>query len=171
MKFRLALLLMVSAAGCSPTFNWREVRQEGAPVQMLLPCKPDMGQRELQLVQGQSHMVQMIGCKTGGFTFTVAWADVRHGSLTNAALSAWQTATVDQLNNRNRVDRSVKISGLSVYSPSTLVSVSGVTESGARVVMEGVWFTKDTYVIQAMIVGEASADQVSEPFFSGLSLQ
>jgi hypothetical protein len=170
LQFACMLVLLVSGVGCSPTFNWREVRQDGAPINMMLPCKPDMGQRELPLIQGQSHMVQMVGCKTGGYTFAIAWADVRQPSLANAALMAWRSATLDQLHVRTRTDSPVNISGVGTQHPTTLIRVAGATTKGEQVAMEGVWFTKGSYVFQAMIVGDKAADQVTEPFFSGLTL-
>lgn len=173
MKLRLAymLVLLMSWVGCSPTFNWREVRQDGAPIKMMLPCKPDMGQRELPLIQGQSHMVHMVGCKTGGYTFAIAWADVRQASMASAALIAWRSATLEQLHVDTRSDSPVSISGVGRQHPTTLVRVAGVTAKGEQVAMEGAWFIKDSYVFQAMIVGDRPADQVSEPFFSGMTLQ
>ena len=64
---------MLSA--CTPAFNWREVGFEDQPVTALLPCKPDRGTRTVSLAGGSRSMT-MLGCETGGATFTLAVVDV-----------------------------------------------------------------------------------------------
>jgi hypothetical protein len=56
---------------CTPAFNWREVAFAGLPVVALLPCKPDRGERSVQLA-GAPRPVVMAGCKAGEAMFTVA---------------------------------------------------------------------------------------------------
>ena len=38
--FAAALAAGLALAGCSPAFNWREVRPENTHLQVLLPCNP-----------------------------------------------------------------------------------------------------------------------------------
>ena len=98
--------------GCSPTYNWREVMLEGALVKLMLPCKPDSGKRELPLVHGQRNWVHMVGCETGGLTFSFAWADVKQVALTSSAVTTWQRATLEQLKVNVRTEQPITISGV-----------------------------------------------------------
>ncbi len=67
----VAIGLFGMVAACTPAFNWRDVGFDGAPVTALLPCKPDRGERTVALAGAPRQMV-MVGCETGGATFTVA---------------------------------------------------------------------------------------------------
>ena len=44
-----ALLCAAALTACSPTFNWREVRAEGAGLKAVLPCKPDKSERTVPM--------------------------------------------------------------------------------------------------------------------------
>ena len=58
-RFLLAAALLGLAA-CSPTFNWREVRVESAPLKAMLPCKPDRGSRAVPMA-GRQVELQVLG--------------------------------------------------------------------------------------------------------------
>ena len=65
--FAAALAAGLALAGCSPAFNWREVRPENTRLQVLLPCKPDKAQKVVPL-GGQATTLSMLGCDAGGAT-------------------------------------------------------------------------------------------------------
>ena len=87
----LAGLLLLAA--CNPTFNWRTVRGDGAPMQALMPCKPDRAEREVPL-GGLNVTLHMMSCDTGGLTFAVAWLDAGDATRAAIALDAWRRATL-----------------------------------------------------------------------------
>ncbi len=74
-KFISVAALLSLFFACTPAFNWREVGFEDQPVTALLPCKPDRGTRTVSLAGG-SRTMTMLGCETGGATFTLAVVDV-----------------------------------------------------------------------------------------------
>jgi hypothetical protein len=83
-------VLYVVLSGCTPTFNWRDVSFEQAPVGALLPCKPDRGSRPVELA-GYKATMHMAGCEAGGAMFAVAWVeltDAKHSAAVLAALEA-----------------------------------------------------------------------------------
>ena len=97
-----AMLLIAGYAcllvACSPTFNWREVALDNAPVTVLLPCKPDHASRMVPLA-GATRLMAMVGCEAGGATFTVAVIDVGDEQKVSAAtqeLRAMSKATHSQ---------------------------------------------------------------------------
>lgn len=69
------IAVSASFAGCTPAFNWREVGFDQAGVTALLPCKPDRGERSVQLA-GQAVQMSMAGCEAGGAMFTLSLVEV-----------------------------------------------------------------------------------------------
>jgi hypothetical protein len=69
------IVILMSLSGCTPTFNWREVRFDQAGVTALLPCKPDRAVRVVQLA-GLPVTTNMAGCEAGGAMFTAALFEV-----------------------------------------------------------------------------------------------
>lgn len=87
-------LTVVSLAGCSPTYNWREVRPEGAPLRAMLPCKPDRAERALPLLGPQAAAVPvwMLSCTAGGHRFALAAARLPDGVPAARVLRDWRLA-------------------------------------------------------------------------------
>jgi hypothetical protein len=81
---------------CSPALNWREVRADGTPVQMLLPCKPERAIRAVPLLglDVPPLDLHMLSCETGGATYAVAAARLPDDSPPTAdrAVQAWRLA-------------------------------------------------------------------------------
>lgn len=65
----LALLML---AGCSPTYDWRQVEPEQAPVTVALPAKPAQMTRSINL-DGLKVSMEMHGARAGGQSYTVGW--------------------------------------------------------------------------------------------------
>src|ERR1700761_8045790 len=94
--FRLAALALAVLAGCSPTFNWREVPVGDDGVVALLPCKPDRASRRIPL-GSEAVPVEMVGCAAGGATFAVARATAGSPAQADSWMKAWRAATREQL--------------------------------------------------------------------------
>ncbi|MBK6852070.1 MAG: hypothetical protein IPG93_10715 [Burkholderiales bacterium] len=58
--------------GCSPALDWREARL-GGQVQLVIPCKPDRIERQLELAGGQAQAL-MVVCDAEG----VSWSATRY---------------------------------------------------------------------------------------------
>src|SRR5512134_2247565 len=91
-----ALLAAGLAAGCSPTFNWREVRAEPTPLTAMLPCKPDKATREVPMA-GRRVELTALSCEAGGATFALLFADVGEPARLGEVLAQWNTATLGNL--------------------------------------------------------------------------
>lgn len=83
--------LCVWASACSPTFNWRNVPLDGAPLQAQLPCKPERAERQVPLTASGTTL-RLMSCKAGGLTFALAWATADSADGLPAILDAWQQA-------------------------------------------------------------------------------
>lgn len=82
----------LAAAGCSPAFNWRDVRAEGSSFRVTLPCKPESAQRTVGMA-GHAVSLSMLSCDTGGLTFAVASLKVPEGMAATEVVQAWQHAS------------------------------------------------------------------------------
>jgi hypothetical protein len=66
-----ACLAALTLPACSPTLDWREARL-GGQVQLVIPCKPDRIERELDLA-GAKAQALMVVCDADG----VSWSATR----------------------------------------------------------------------------------------------
>jgi hypothetical protein len=91
-KLFAGLVCVLVLQACTPTYNWREVRFDGASLSALLPCKPDRATRELPIA-GQMRQVHMMGCEAGGVMFTITYAQLANEQEALALLPAWKQAS------------------------------------------------------------------------------
>ena len=89
-RFCLVCLMLLVAA-CSPTFNWRDVPLDGAPLRAQLPCKPERAERQVPLIASGTTL-RLMSCEAGGLTFALAWATVDTTDGLPAVLDNWQQA-------------------------------------------------------------------------------
>ena len=172
---RLGLLgvpIAVALTACNPTFNWRELRPEGTPLQALLPCKPETAERSVPL-GGSPTVLHMHSCKAGGVTFALAWASVPNAAAVPATLSDWQRASLAAI----RVDPAMHSDPAHHWNASVAgatqvqgISVQGTDPQGQPVQARVVYFARGAQVFQAAIYGAAS-DEVNSTFHEGLKLQ
>ena len=171
-NFRLAAALSVLSIlqGCSPTYNWRDVRPDQTPLVALFPCKPEQRARLVSLAQKDVTMT-MWGCDADGATFTLAYADMKDLASTGAVLGQWKSATLANLRARSVEERPFLLRGASVLPQSVQVAARGTQPDGAAVTLRAVWFTAGTLVYQAAIYADADDLAVADTFFSGIRLQ
>lgn len=161
--------LLVSA--CSPTFNWRALRDDGTPLQALMPCKPDSAQRDVPL-GGALRSLQMHSCKAGGFTFAIGWAVVDEPTGLNEALLQWRAATLSTLG-LNPLDLPAGQTATWVVPGAEQVQTleaQGTSPAGQAVQVRAVYFGQGTRVYQAAVYGSGLSDDISAPFFEALRL-
>ena len=155
--------------GCSPTFNWRDVRPDKAPLVALFPCKPDQGTRVVSLGAKDVTMT-MLGCDAGGSTFTLAFIDTQDAASTGTVLDQWRSATLSKLRAQSTSKLPFLIKGASAVPPSVQVAARGTRPDGAVVVVHAVWFASGAQLFQAAVYAEAANPAVTESYFSGLRL-
>jgi hypothetical protein len=89
-----ALLLVLAA--CSPALNWREVRADGVPVQVLMPCKPEQAVRDVPLLGQEATALglHMLSCEAAGTTYALAAVRLPDGTppTLHRAVQAWRAA-------------------------------------------------------------------------------
>lgn len=169
----LVLCACLVAGACSPTFNWREMRPEGTPLQALMPCKPEAATRPAPLDGGVPVDLHMHSCDTGGLTFAVAWADLGDATRVAGALKGWRRASLGALRvDPARADDPSIAWQASVPGASEAqgLTVQGSDHQGQPTRMRAVHFARGTQVYQAAVYGLAPADEVTAVFFDGLKL-
>lgn len=170
--FRLAAALVALSIlqGCSPTYNWRDVRPDQTPLVALFPCKPDQRARMVSLARKDVTMT-MWGCDAGGATFTLAYADMKDLASTGAVLAQWKSVTLANLRTRSVDERPFLVRGASVLPQSVQVAARGTQPDGAAVTVQAAWFAVGTQVYQAAMYAGADHVAVADTFLTGIRLQ
>lgn len=155
--------------GCSPTFNWRDVRPDQTPLSALFPCKPDQGARRVSLGAKEVTMT-MLGCHAGAATFTLAYADTKDVASTGAVLGHWKLATLGTMRAQASSELPFLPKGASILPQSVQVQAMGVRPDGTAMAAQAVWFAVGSLVFQAAIYADTISPAVAETYFSGLRL-
>lgn len=166
-------LAAVTLAACSPTYNWRQLRVEGTPLQALMPCKAESAARPVPLgLPTAAATLTMHSCQAGGLTFAVAWVALPDGSDAAAALDQWRQGALSTIQGTpdaapNTPSFAPRIKG----APDAQgLRARGRTPDGRDVVMQAVYARRGGQLYQGAIYGPAIPDEVSTTFFDGLSL-
>lgn len=159
-------------AACSPTFNWRELRLDGTPLQAQLPCKPEQAQRDVPL-GGQPTALHMLSCQAGGLTFALAWADVGQPAAVGPALVAWRAASLQSLRTPAEGGAAAAAWTPSVAGADAVqgVQAQGLDHRQQPVTARSAYFARGQQVFQAAVYGQRLDAEAVDTFFSGLRLQ
>ena len=162
------LAVVLGVAACSPTFNWRQWRQDGTPLAALMPCKPDQATRPIPLA-GAPVALHMASCETGGLTYALAWAEVGDATRATELWAQWPRAALASVRATESAAQPVSLAIKGVEQVKAL-QVAGQDANGRATTMRAVWFARGTQVYQAAIYGPSIREDASTPFFDGLSL-
>jgi hypothetical protein len=169
----LGVLMALALGACNPTFNWRETRPEGTPLEALMPCKPEVAERPVPM-GGSPTVLHMQSCKAGGLTFALAWANVPDAGAVPSALIEWQRASLASIRADPAAHADPAHRWTAKVGGSTLaqgITAQGTDPQGQPVRSRAVYFARGTQVFQAAMYGPTAPDEVSAAFFEGLKLQ
>lgn len=168
----LGLTVLLCLSACSPTFNWRELRPPGTPLQALMPCKPEHASRTVPLA-GATPEMHLHSCDTGGLSFAIAWVDVGDPTRVDAVLAEWPRASL----------ASLRLAPEAIDQPGARwpfrlagaprahgLIVQGTDPQGQAVRMRAAYFARGTQVYQAAVYGPNLPGDVTTPFFEALQL-
>lgn len=164
----LALFLVA----CSPTFNWRELRDDAIELKAVMPCKPDRAEREVPLGEGPQKL-HMHSCEAGGLTFAIAWVRLPDAAQAVSVLEPWRRATLATL----RKGASPPDAPDPVWLPRVGgaegvlgLKTQGQSPSGQTVQARAVYFVRGVTAYHAAIYGARIPDDVAGSFFEALRL-
>ncbi|HEX5737279.1 MAG TPA: hypothetical protein VFY22_02115 [Hydrogenophaga sp.] len=168
----LLVMGLLALSACSPTFNWRELRPAGTPLQALMPCKPDTAERTVPLA-GVPTQMHMHSCEAGGQTFALAWVDVAEEARVPEVLAGWRAGSLAAI----RLDPATAADANTTWPVAVPgaqqlqgLQATGQDPQGKATQMRGAYFSKGTQVFQAAVYGPSLSDEVLATFFEGLRL-
>lgn len=159
-------------SGCSPAYDWREVRGADAPFTVLLPAKPATHTRDINL-DGMLVTMTMTGAQVDGATFAVGSAKLPDHAMPQAALNAMKTALVNNI--RGTVKREKALPASANSPPSIEIEAVGiptVASDAQPTVLFARFAEKNRRIYQAVVVGPEKAvtrDNV-DTFFTSFKL-
>ena len=165
-----ALMLMALAlGGCSPKFNWREVRLEQSGVALLFPCKPDTQVRQVDM-DGQALSMTLSGCSAGDASFALAYARLGEGNSPGAALRRWRELTLGNLGAQGVNEMAYPLQGVRSDEQSVRLGSAGRRPDGSSLVAQAFWFTHDRWVYQASVLAERPREAEADTFMTSIRL-
>jgi hypothetical protein len=172
----LLIVLALLSAGCSPTYNWREVRPADVGVAVMLPGKPASLTRRIQLAD-QERVMSMTGAQAADIAFTVACAvlpDAQPGPR-EQTLAAMRAGMVRNIAGAEERAEPVSVA-LTDARGAALGRVEGVrlsangTAQGRRVRLQAIFVAEGARACQAVAVGEGLPDEEARTFLDSLRL-
>lgn len=175
-----AVSLLLGA--CSPTLDWRTVRQEASPVSAVLPCKPERAERAVPLRGPQAPPVTlyMLSCEAGGHTFAVASAKLPDplpaGDTVADWVDAWQRAswaTLQVVAPPQGLPEGWRAVPCMVRGATVTRCLSGPARSpaGAPLQAELHWASDGQWLAQAALYGPGVPPDAHDTFFAGIALR
>ncbi len=166
------LAALCTLGACSPTYNWREWRQDGALLQALMPCKPEQADRSVPM-GGTQVVLHMHSCEAGAVRFALAWADLDDAARAPQALAAWQLASLRSIRAESTGTKSLSSEpALAVKGADAVLETDaqGVDHQGQGVHTRALYFARGHQIYQAAVFGPRLPDDAVTPFFEGLRL-
>lgn len=168
--FRRAAAAAVCCAlllGCSPKFDWREVRGPAAPYVAMFPAKPDTHAREINL-DGLPVTMTMTGAEIDGVTFAVGSVELADATQAQQAIGAMKTALA-----RNIRARIVSEETTAPAAGTTMVELEarGPLKQGERLLLAR-FIARERHAYQLLVVGPADAvsPEAAETFLTSFRL-
>lgn len=162
-----AALVLTALAACAPALDWRDVRPEGAGIQLQFPCKPSSQSRDLSLA-GQRVKLALHACAAGGLTWGLAVADVVDPAQVGPALAELASSAANNLGAATRETRPLRVSGATPNDAAGRQRLGGKLPDGKSVQMQVAVFTHGTRVYQASVLGEHVAEDSAQTFFDAV---
>jgi hypothetical protein len=173
----MVLLLVWWLAACSPAYNWRQVRHDTPPGQMLMPCKPEKAQRSVPLLGSDQPAVElwMLSCDVQGHTF--AWSALRvpEGADAVRIEQAWRQAAWISLAIRPEGEDLRPTGWRQVDAARPMVRSQwegpGMNHRGQPLQAHWRWLQSGDWMHLAAIYGSGLQAETVQTFFDSFSLQ
>ena len=160
--------LCAGLASCSPALNWRDVRHASAPVRVLMPCKPDVAERQIALRE-QTTVLYMQACSAQGKDFSFAALSLPAGWQASEAIQAWQQASLASWGARTDAvqERTVAVPSTGTNGIPSQWAVDGPTRQ-----VRSLWFAHGAWVYQTAVYApmqDRSVEAAADTYFSGIT--
>lgn len=147
------LALALSLAACTPRHDWREVRGTDVPFSVLMPAKPSVHSRPVN-IGGTTVPMTMTAAEVDGVTFAVGTAEFPDAARATEALGAMKTALVGNIAGTVRHEQASS----SAAPPATSIRLeaAGPAGKGQRLLFARL-VARDRQVYQVLAVGSEQA--------------
>lgn len=139
-----AIALVLALTACSPKFDWREVRGSDIPFSVLLPAKPAVFSREVQL-NGVMLKMEMTAADAEGVSFAVGSAKVDDVSKIPGVLDAMQKGMLKNIHGTIAPDAGHTGQDIVAY---------GTLDNGQPVKLVARFVSRASWVYQVVIIGK-----------------
>lgn len=166
----LSLATCLSAVGCSPALDWRDVAWPDSGVTVQMPCKPKGHARELN-VAGFASKVTVVACQAQNMTFALSWADVGDPVRVGPALQEWREAAQANLGAQAQPVSAKPIPGATPHEQAGRWALTGKSPQGEARRSEFAQAVRGTRVVQVTMLGAAWDAEAADTFLSSLRFQ
>lgn len=142
----IAVALLLCA--CSPRYNWREIRGEGASYSIMLPAKPASHSRTINL-DGNQVTMTMTAAEVDGVTFAVGTAELADAAKAASAVVAMKTALLKNIKGTVRREAAA--------SAGSNVSFELEAAGEQQRVLFARFLNRDRRVYQVLVTGKETA--------------
>lgn len=150
--FGLLNLLLLS--GCSPKYDWREMRAEQAPFIIAFPGKPVHQTRTLSLGGNQVTMT-MSSTQVDGVTFAVGSARLPDAAQARAALPLLKTTLLANMHGKIQHESTPKVGTGTALQIEASGQQSKLAVAGAQnIFLTARFIAQDKYVYQLVVMGK-----------------
>ena len=169
LRASLAMIAACALIACSPSLNWREVRNTEARYTVLLPAKPASHTRPVTLGELKVEM-QMTAAETDDISFAVASALIEDASQRESALALMQQAMVKNISGNLIHQKTLKLKD---GTEASEIEASGALANGRRVKLFARFAMKEQRVYQAVAIGPQNSlsAEIAETFLASFTLQ
>lgn len=172
----LPILTALLLAGCSPAYNWREVRPADLNLAVMLPGKPSMLTQRVSL-DGLELPMTMAGAKVDEIPFTVACATLPDelAPTRERVRAAMRAGMVRNIAGTEESAREVKVAlidaaGVARGQVDGLRLVVAGKVQGRAVQMQALFVAQGRRACQAVTVGEHLPAEEARQFLDSLRL-
>ncbi|HEY8605710.1 MAG TPA: hypothetical protein VIM12_01190 [Noviherbaspirillum sp.] len=146
-----AALAAALLSGCSPTYDWREIRGDGAPYLIMLPSKPASHTRAVVL-DGTEVQMTMTGAEADDVSFTVATAELPDAAQAQKTLQVMKSAMVRNIGGSVKQEKPVQVAGTAAGG-TEVTAVGAPDASGRARMLAARFFVLDRRVFQLVVLG------------------
>jgi hypothetical protein len=171
MRLPILAAALLLAAGCTPTFNWRELTVGPAGLRATFPCKPDQAEHRTQIAPGRTVVLHATGCEAGGATFVVVYGDVGSAGELADAIAQWEKASLAATKSTVEREQPYQPAGALGLQQSVMVRAHGQRSDGKPVQSQAAYFARGTTAYQAAVYAPALKGEMTESFFAGLRFE
>ena len=167
-RVSLAMVCALTLLACSPSLNWRELRDAEARYTVLLPAKPASHSRMVSLGEIKVDM-HMTAAEADDMNFAVASALIEDATQRSQALELMQQAMVKNIGGSITHQKTLKLKD---GTEATEIEASGIV-NGRNMTLFARFAMKDPRVYQAVAIGPSHklSAEIADTFLASFALQ